>query len=100
MSPSSSHALGANLLPKAARNFLCAAPYPSDVRLQQQPDIGAAPVSLGLSDRDNVAYWSAEIAGSVALKVLERALSDVATVVIVRFGRLTMPGFATAGGLN
>jgi hypothetical protein len=80
------------------------ASYPSDVSLQQQPDIGAAPVSFDLRDRDKAAYWSAKIAGSVALKALEMALSGAATVVIVLaligFGRLTTPRLVAAGGLN
>jgi hypothetical protein len=76
------------------------ASYPSGVRLQQQPDIGTAPVSFDLRDCDNAAYWSVEIAGSIALKVLESALSDVATVVTVGFGRLTTPRLVAARGLN
>ena len=92
--------LGAYLLPSAVRSFRCVASYPSGVRLQQQPAIGAAPVSFDRNDRDHAAYWSAEIAGSAVLKVLERALSDVATVVTVGFGRLTTPRLVAAGGLN
>ena len=66
--PSSSQALGVNLLPNAAgASFRLWAPYASGVRLFLQPNTGTVPVSFDLArDRDNAAYWPADIAGVVS----------------------------------